>query len=54
MVDTILLETLLPEAVARGVAIGGFAVTGLALVMDRQPTPVRWVGGCSFSGPSPT
>jgi AraC-like DNA-binding protein len=50
MVDTILLETLLPEAVARGVAIGGFAVTGLALVMDRQPTPVRWVGGLFFLG----
>jgi AraC-like DNA-binding protein len=50
MVDTILLEPLLPEALARGVAIGGFAVTGLALVMDRQPTPVRWVGGLFFLG----
>ena len=45
MVDMILLETL-----ARGVAIGGFGVTGLALVLDRRPTPVRWVGGLFFLG----
>jgi len=44
MVDTILLETL-----ARGVAIGGFAVTGLALALDRRPTPARWVGGLFFA-----
>jgi AraC-like DNA-binding protein len=43
MVDTILIETL-----ARGVAIGGFGATGLALVLDRRPTPVRWVGGLFF------
>jgi len=43
MVDAILLEIL-----ARGVAIGGFAVTGLALVLDRRPTPARWVGGLFF------
>lgn len=43
MVDTIPLEIL-----ARGVAIGGFGVTGLALVLDRRPTPVRWVGGLFF------
>jgi AraC-like DNA-binding protein len=50
MVDTVLLETLLPETLARGVAIGGFAVTGLALVLDRRPTPARWVGGLFFLG----
>uniref|UniRef100_B0SWL4 Transcriptional regulator, AraC family n=1 Tax=Caulobacter sp. (strain K31) TaxID=366602 RepID=B0SWL4_CAUSK len=44
MVDLVLLETL-----ARGVAVGGFGVTGLALVMDRRPTPVRWVGGLFFA-----
>jgi AraC-like DNA-binding protein len=50
MVDPILLETLLPETLARGVAIGGFAATGLTLVLDRRPTPVRWVGGLFFLG----
>ncbi|WP_165187417.1 helix-turn-helix domain-containing protein [Caulobacter soli] len=45
MVDAVLLETL-----ARGVAIGGFGATGLALVLDRRPTPVRWVGGLFFLG----
>ncbi|SFJ61436.1 AraC family transcriptional regulator [Caulobacter sp. UNC279MFTsu5.1] len=44
MVDTILLEIL-----ARGIAIGGFAVTGLALVLDRRTTPARWVGGLFFA-----
>jgi AraC-like DNA-binding protein len=44
MVETILF----PEALARGVAIGGFAVTGLALTLDRRPTPVRCVGGLFF------
>jgi AraC-like DNA-binding protein len=44
MVDVILLETL-----ARGVAIGGFAVTGLALLLDRRTTPARWVGGLFFA-----
>ena len=44
MVDAILLETL-----ARGAAIGGFAVTGLALVLDRRVTPARWVGGLFFA-----
>lgn len=44
MVDMILLETL-----ARGAAIGGFAVTGLALVLDRRVTPARWVGGLFFA-----
>lgn len=43
MVDAVLFETL-----ARGVAIGGFVVTGLALVLDRRPTPARWVGGLFF------
>jgi AraC-like DNA-binding protein len=43
MVDTILLETL-----ARGVAIGGFAATGLGLALDRRPSPVRWVGALFF------
>lgn len=43
MVDIVLLETL-----ARGVAIGGFGVTGLALALDRRPTPIRWVGGLFF------
>jgi AraC-like DNA-binding protein len=50
MVDAILLETLLPETLARGLAIGGFAATGLTLVLDRRPTPVRWVGGLFFLG----
>jgi AraC-like DNA-binding protein len=45
MGDTILFETL-----ARGVAIGGFAVTGLGLVLDRRTTPARWVGGLFFLG----
>ncbi len=44
MVDTILLETL-----ARGVAIGGFAVTGLGLALDRRTSPARWVGGLFFA-----
>jgi AraC-like DNA-binding protein len=44
MGDTILFETL-----ARGVAIGGFAVTGLSLVLDRRTTPARWVGGLFFA-----
>ncbi|TCS14849.1 AraC family transcriptional regulator [Caulobacter sp. BK020] len=44
MVDAILLETL-----ARGTAIGGFAVTGLTLVLDRRTTPARWVGGLFFA-----
>jgi len=44
MVDMILLETL-----ARGSAIGGFAVTGLALILDRRTTPARWVGGLFFA-----
>jgi len=44
MVDMILLETL-----ARGGAIGGFAVTGLALILDRRTTPARWVGGLFFA-----
>jgi len=44
MVDTILLE-----ALARGAAIGGFAVTGLALVLDRRVTPARWIGGLFFA-----
>jgi AraC-like DNA-binding protein len=48
MVDTILLETLLPETLARGVAVGGFGVIGLALALNRRPTPVRWVGGLFF------
>lgn len=43
MADTILLETL-----ARGVAIGGFAATGLGLALDRRPSPVRWVGALFF------
>ena len=43
MVDTVVLETL-----ARGVAIGGFGVTGLALALDRRRTPMRWVGGLFF------
>lgn len=43
MVDAILLETL-----ARGVAVGGFGVTGLALALDRRPTPARWIGGLFF------
>jgi len=44
MVDLVLLETL-----ARGVAIGGFGVIGLTLAMDRRPTPMRWVGGLFFA-----
>jgi AraC-like DNA-binding protein len=44
MADTILFETL-----ARGVAIGGFAVTGLGLALDRRTTPARWVGGLFFA-----
>jgi AraC-like DNA-binding protein len=44
MVDTILFS----EILARGVAIGGFGVTGLALALDRRPSPVRWVGGLFF------
>jgi AraC-like DNA-binding protein len=44
-----MVDLVLPETLARGVAIGGFGVTGLALVMDRRPTPVRWVGGLFFA-----
>ena len=43
MADLVFLETL-----ARGVAVGGFGVTGLALALDRRPTPLRWVGGLFF------
>ena len=43
MVDPVLLETL-----ARGVAVGGFGVTGLALALDPRATPMRWVGGLFF------
>ena len=43
MADLIFLQTL-----ARGVAVGGFGVTGLALALDRRPTPLRWVGGLFF------
>ena len=43
MVDILFLETL-----ARGVAIGGFGVTGLALALDRRAKPMRWVGGLFF------
>ncbi len=43
MADLVFLQTL-----ARGVAVGGFGVTGLALALDRRPTPLRWVGGLFF------
>lgn len=49
MVDTVLSGTLLLEILARGAAIGGFAVTGLALALDRRTTPARWVGGLFFA-----
>lgn len=49
MVDTVLSGTLLLEILARGAAIGGFAVTGLALVLDRRTTPARWIGGLFFA-----
>jgi AraC-like DNA-binding protein len=49
MVDTVLSGTLLLEILARGAAVGGFAVTGLALVLDRRTTPARWVGGLFFA-----
>ena len=43
MADLVFLQTL-----ARGVAVGGFGVTGLALALDRRHTPLRWVGGLFF------
>ncbi|KQZ33949.1 AraC family transcriptional regulator [Caulobacter sp. Root1472] len=43
MADLVFLQTLV-----RGVAVGGFGVTGLALALDRRPTPLRWVGGLFF------
>ena len=36
------------EAVVRGVAIGGFAAAGLALVATPRPTPTRWLGAVFF------
>lgn len=48
MVDILPVETPFLETLARGVAIGGFGVTGLALALDRRATPMRWVGGLFF------
>ena len=48
MVEAILSNTLYAELLARGVAIGGFGATGLALALDKRPTPMRWVGGLFF------
>jgi AraC-like DNA-binding protein len=44
MVDAVLFNVL-----ARGVAVGAFTVTGLALAADRRPTPARWVGALFFA-----
>lgn len=36
------------EAVARGMAIGAFAATGLALAASRKLAPMRWIGTVFF------
>jgi len=38
------------EAIARGVAIGGFAASGLVLVATPRPSPTRWLGAAFFLG----
>ena len=43
MTDLILLE-----AVARGIAVGAFAATGVALAASRKLAPMRWIGAIFF------
>lgn len=38
------------EAIIRGVAIGGFAASGLVLVATPRPSPTRWLGAAFFLG----
>jgi AraC-like DNA-binding protein len=43
MTDPVLLE-----AMARGVAIGGFAATAVAMAASRKLAPLRWIGALLF------
>lgn len=38
------------EAIIRGVAIGGFAASGLVLAATPRPSPTRWLGAAFFLG----
>lgn len=41
-------DPILMEAVARGIAIGAFAATGVALAASRKLAPMRWIGAIFF------
>jgi AraC-like DNA-binding protein len=44
-----MVEAVLFDVIARGVAVGAFTATGLTLAADPRPTPVRWVGALFFA-----
>jgi AraC-like DNA-binding protein len=41
-------DPMLLEAMARGVAIGGFAATAVAMAASRKLAPLRWIGALLF------
>jgi AraC-like DNA-binding protein len=43
-----MIDTLVLDAIVRGVAVGGFATIGVTLAVSRQPAPARWIGAVFF------